>query len=390
MIEFASFVKESERQTKKSRIHRCLFFFQQRSRSLSLSVSLSLSNHLETATTTMRLSTTPESSRAGTAVPRRVEGTAAPRNQCRSRRLHRPIAASVNDSPSSPSSSQRKRLAVFVSGGGSNLRAIHAATQDGRVDADVVVRKSLLERRVLTRFFSNPTGHRKNDKNKKTQPLQLPTSLPTQLKPQVVVSDVPGCGGWTWAQDQGIETRVFPPLETRGAGKAELRNKAAAELADELLLSPGDRGDEQRRESSGSASPSASSPGFGVDVVALAGYLKLVPSPLVRAFPRRMLNIHPALLPGPFGGKGFYGIKVHEAVLASGARFSGPTVHFVDEVFDRGPILAQRAVPVMIPGDDAKKLAARVLAAEHEVFPGAIGALCAGKVKWTEGGIPYY
>ncbi len=211
---------------------------------------------------------------------------------------------------------------------------------------------------------------------------------------------MPGCGGWTWALEQGIETRCFPPLEARGAGKAELRARAAEALADELLSFGG----EERRASSDAASPSSSSSaprpassggggggfGFGVDVVALAGYLKLVPAPLVRAFPRRMLNVHPALLPGPFGGKGFYGLRVHEAVLASGARVSGPTVHFVDEAFDRGAILAQRAVPVEFPADDAAALARRVLAAEHEVFPEALGALCAGKVRWTEGGIPYY
>ena len=210
---------------------------------------------------------------------------------------------------------------------------------------------------------------------------------------------MPGCGGWTWAQEQGIETRCFPPLEARGAGKAELRGRAAEELAEELLAFSGNgNGDGGERASSGAAaSPSSSSPpsaspsaGFGVDVVALAGYLKLVPAPLVRAFPRRMLNIHPALLPGPFGGKGFYCLRVHEADLASGARFSGPTVHFVDEAFDRGPILAQRAVPVLRPDDDARSLAARVLAAEHEVFPEALSALCSGRVRWTEGGIPYY
>ena len=283
------------------------------------------------------------------------------------------------------------------------------------MNADVVVRR--LERS----FFSISTrGDETIEKNKEkkrgggTQPLfpSTPLSLFPPLSSstsstsalQVVVSDVPGCGGWIWAQEQGIETRCFPPLEARGAGGAELRGRAAAELAEELLSSPGGDG----RASSGAAaspssspplspplpssppSPSPSPPGLGVDVVALAGYLKLVPAPLVRAFPRRMLNIHPALLPGPFGGKGFYGARVHEAVLASGARFSGPTVHFVDEAFDRGPILAQRAVPVLRPSDDAAALAARVLAAEHEVFPEALAALCSGAVRWTEGGIPYY
>lgn len=220
----------------------------------------------------------------------------------------------------------------------------------------------------------------------KTRPLSSPFKL---NQTQVVVSDVPGCGGWTWAQENGIETRCFPPLDARGAGKQELREKAAAELAEELLSSGADDEQESRSRASSNAAASPSS-GFGVDVVALAGYLKLVPPPLVRAFPRKMLNIHPALLPGPFGGKGFYGTKVHEAVLASGARFSGPTVHFVDEAFDRGPILAQRSVPVLHPGDDASSLAERVLAAEHEVFPEALAALCSDRVRWTEGGIPYY
>jgi phosphoribosylglycinamide formyltransferase len=100
-----------------------------------------------------------------------------------------------------------------------------------------------------------------------------------------------------------------------------------------------------------------------------------------------MLNIHPALLPGPFGGKGMYGPAVHAAVVASGARVSGPTVHFVDEAFDRGPILAQAAVRVL-PDDSAATLAARVLAVEHELFPEALGALVAGRVRWRDDGVP--
>ena len=96
-----------------------------------------------------------------------------------------------------------------------------------------------------------------------------------------------------------------------------------------------------------------------MEAVALAGYMKLVPAALLRAFPRAVLNIHPGLLPS-FGGQGFYGARVHAAVLASGARFSGPTVHFVDEEYDTGPILAQAVVPVY-PTDLPEQLAARVL-----------------------------
>lgn len=113
--------------------------------------------------------------------------------------------------------------------------------------------------------------------------------------------------------------------------------------------------------------------GAGIGMVCLAGYLRLIPAALVRAFPKRMLNIHPALLPG-FGGKGMYGMHVHRAVLASGATFSGPTVHFVDEEYDTGSIVAQWPVPVH-EGDTPESLAGRVLHAEHRLFPACAAAL---------------
>ena len=112
----------------------------------------------------------------------------------------------------------------------------------------------------------------------------------------------------------------------------------------------------------------------GVEAILLAGYLRLVPSAVVSSYPRRILNIHPALLPS-FGGKGMYGRRVHESVLASGARISGPTVHFVDERYDEGTILAQWPVPVL-PGDTPESLAARVLAVEHRLYPLAANHLC--------------
>ena len=102
-------------------------------------------------------------------------------------------------------------------------------------------------------------------------------------------------------------------------------------------------------------------------LVVLAGYLKLVPPPVVAQFRGRMINIHPALLPD-FGGPGMYGHHVHAAVLASGARESGATVHFVDEAFDRGDIIAQERVRVE-PADTPEALAARVLEAEHRLLP---------------------
>jgi formyltetrahydrofolate-dependent phosphoribosylglycinamide formyltransferase len=105
----------------------------------------------------------------------------------------------------------------------------------------------------------------------------------------------------------------------------------------------------------------------GADLVVLAGYLRLVPPAVVARFRWRMINIHPALLPA-HGGPGMYGRRVHEAVLASGATESGVTVHYVDEQYDRGPIIAQARVPVH-PGDTADTLAARVLDAEHRLLP---------------------
>jgi formyltetrahydrofolate-dependent phosphoribosylglycinamide formyltransferase len=112
-----------------------------------------------------------------------------------------------------------------------------------------------------------------------------------------------------------------------------------------------------------------------VDLLVLAGYLKLVPAAVIARYRDRILNVHPALLPA-FGGRGMYGHRVHEAVLASGARESGATVHLVDEVYDRGRILAQGRVPVL-PGDTAETLAARVLSVEHRLLPAAVLAAAA-------------
>ncbi len=104
-----------------------------------------------------------------------------------------------------------------------------------------------------------------------------------------------------------------------------------------------------------------------VDLVVLAGYLKLVPADVVRHFEGRIINIHPALLPA-FGGKGMYGARVHKAVIATGVGLSGPTVHLVNEEFDRGPILAQWPVPVLA-GDSAEDIQKRVLAVELKLLP---------------------
>jgi formyltetrahydrofolate-dependent phosphoribosylglycinamide formyltransferase len=112
-----------------------------------------------------------------------------------------------------------------------------------------------------------------------------------------------------------------------------------------------------------------------IDLVVLAGYLKLVPAPVVHRYRGRIINIHPALLPA-FGGPGMYGHRVHEAVLANGASVSGATVHLVDEIYDRGAILAQARVPVL-PADTPDTLAERVLAVEHRLLPTVVLAAAA-------------
>ena len=108
----------------------------------------------------------------------------------------------------------------------------------------------------------------------------------------------------------------------------------------------------------------------GADLIVLAGYMKRVPSRIVREYRGRILNIHPALLP-KFGGEGMYGHHVHEAVIAARERVSGATVHVVDEEYDRGPIVLQRTVEVS-PDDTPGTLAAKVLEIEHELYPDAI------------------
>jgi len=116
-----------------------------------------------------------------------------------------------------------------------------------------------------------------------------------------------------------------------------------------------------------------------VEFITLAGYMKLVPPSVVHQFRNRIANIHPALLPS-FGGKGMYGHHVHEAVLAAGAKLSGATVHIVDAEYDRGPIVAQQAVPVL-PDDTPDSLAARVLKVEHTLYPHTLAAFAEDRVR---------
>ncbi|MBD3336833.1 MAG: phosphoribosylglycinamide formyltransferase [Candidatus Eisenbacteria bacterium] len=164
----------------------------------------------------------------------------------------------------------------------------------------------------------------------------------------LVVSSNPEAGGLARAQRAGVPTRVirskdFPDLASFRRG-----------LLDALQ-------------------------GSGARLVVLAGYMKKLPVDVIRAYDGWMVNIHPALLP-KFGGKGFYGRRVHEAVLAAGETESGATVHVVTEEYDAGAVLIQEKVPVRAD-DTADSLAARVLEVEHRILPAAIQAYAQGRIR---------
>ncbi|MBR1571244.1 MAG: phosphoribosylglycinamide formyltransferase [Lachnospiraceae bacterium] len=122
----------------------------------------------------------------------------------------------------------------------------------------------------------------------------------------------------------------------------------------------------------------------GVDLVVLAGFLVNIPPMMVEKFPNRIINIHPSLIPS-FCGKGFYGLHVHEGVLARGVKVTGATVHFVDDGTDTGPIILQKAVEVR-QDDDPKSLQLRVMEqAEWNILPQAIDMIANGKVSVVDG-----
>lgn len=116
-----------------------------------------------------------------------------------------------------------------------------------------------------------------------------------------------------------------------------------------------------------------------VDLVVLAGFLKIISHDFTRAFENKIINIHPSLIPS-FCGKGYYGLKVHEAAVEYGVKVSGATVHFVDENTDTGAIIMQKTVDVL-PDDSAQDLQKRVLCVEHEILSQVIAKFCEDKIK---------
>jgi phosphoribosylglycinamide formyltransferase-1 len=201
---------------------------------------------------------------------------------------------------------QAARIAVFLSGSGSNLQALVDGTKAG-----------ILAGRVVWVVASSAKAY-----------------------------------GLVRAKNERIDTFVFQPRKYPSPQAA----------ADDLLARL-----QQKR----------------IGYIALAGYLKLLPSDVVGAYRNRIVNIHPALLPR-YGGKGMYGHHVHEAVLAAGDKESGATVHLVDEIYDHGKILGQMRVPVM-PDDTPDSLAARVLEQEHKLYPRVLNRLIRGEYEVSDG-----
>jgi len=162
---------------------------------------------------------------------------------------------------------------------------------------------------------------------------------------------------------------VLVASDRAGSGALERARKAGVETA--VLRS---------KNNSGGREPLQLLQQHRVDFLALAGYLKQVPSSVLFELPSRVVNVHPALLPA-FGGPGMYGERVHRAVLASGARVSGATVHYVEEEYDSGATLAQWPVPVLAD-DSPATLAARVLKVEHVLYPRVIDAVASGRWRF--------
>lgn len=175
----------------------------------------------------------------------------------------------------------------------------------------------------------------------------------TNAEISVVISNNPGAYALERARAKGVEAVCISP---KGFGTREQFHQA---LLDKL-----------RSE--------------GVDLIVLAGFLVVIPEMLVRAYPNRIINVHPSLIPS-FCGTGYYGLKVHEAALARGVKVTGATVHFVDAGTDTGPIILQKAVEIR-EGDTPQILQRRVMEqAEWVILPKAIDLIANGRVTVEKG-----
>jgi len=165
----------------------------------------------------------------------------------------------------------------------------------------------------------------------------------------VVISDKRDAAGLAKAMERGVDTVV---IERRGRTREEHDAEIIAELNNR-----------------------------GVELVCLAGYMRLLSPSFIQTFPNKIINIHPSLLPA------YPGLHIHERVLAAGEKISGCTVHFVNEHLDAGPIILQRAVEVK-EGDTAETLSARILEQEHELYVAAVKKLAAENTEITERFVP--
>lgn len=200
------------------------------------------------------------------------------------------------------------KMAVLVSGGGTNLQAIIDKLEEGQI---------------------------------------------TNAEISVVISNNSNAYALERAKKHGIEARCISPKQYENR-----------EAFNEALL--------------------AALQSYGVDLVVLAGCLVVIPEIMVQAYPNRIINVHPSLIPS-FCGTGYYGLRVHEAVLARGAKVTGATVHFVDEGTDTGPIILQKAVEVR-EGDTPEILQRRVMEeAEWEIMPKAIDLIANDRIKVEDG-----
>jgi phosphoribosylglycinamide formyltransferase-1 len=162
-----------------------------------------------------------------------------------------------------------------------------------------------------------------------------------------VISNRADAAGLAWAKDRGIPTHIIPHRDFPDRDSFERR-------IDEVLAA------------------------MGTDIVCLAGFMRLMTAPFVERHMGRMINIHPSLLPS------FRGLHTHEQALEGGVAISGCTVHFVAAEMDAGPIIAQAAVPVL-PDDTPDTLGARILTAEHQLYPHALALVASGRVRLENG-----
>ncbi len=121
---------------------------------------------------------------------------------------------------------------------------------------------------------------------------------------------------------------------------------------------------------------------YKIQLIVLAGFLKLISEKIVQKYPNKIINIHPSLLPS-FGGRGCYGVNVHKKVFKSGVKFTGATVHFVNQNYDEGQIIAQEIVPIS-SGDSVEDIAAKVLKVEHKLLPDIVNYICRNQLYWKD------